>query len=301
MAELTRFDFHVHRFLNSETVESMTDAEIGQYFLLLCKSFVSGKAASLPDDPKYLAKWARCRKVSAKVLQKFPIIETEWGPRRRNDTMYGEWLVAIDRSASASERGRKGNEIRWGSSNGDLNGDRNSDSHSDPLAFAKGIAQSYQSIKPINNTITKVEFKGGSFGQGKFKTVRTHWYSHFQKRLMKTPSNQEQYTAACCTYGEDKVLDYLKTWAKNNEWVAAHARGDNRLYIFLEELSSMIDGDVMRTSSESVLVAEKEINRNLIAQTLVADDEVNQRENEEFRRKKKEEEELAKLSEGVLF
>ena len=109
MADLTRFDFHVNRFLNSEDVENMTAEEVGQYLLLLCHSFLKGREASLPDDLGVLSRYARVDKVSKLVLKKFPIVETEWGARRRNETLYTEFLLAKKRS----ENGRSAVAQRW--------------------------------------------------------------------------------------------------------------------------------------------------------------------------------------------
>lgn len=106
--DLTRFDFHVVRFMSSETVQEMTAEEVGQFILLLCNAWLLGKDATLPDNPKYLARTARSETVSELVLSKFPILETEHGPRRRNDILYKEWLAAKDRSESAAKKGRLG-------------------------------------------------------------------------------------------------------------------------------------------------------------------------------------------------
>ena len=84
-SDLTRFDFHVVRFMNSYDVEIMTDAEIGQYLLLLCKSWLLAHDATLPDDVEYLSRIARTTKVSERVLAKFPLVETEnYGRARLN-------------------------------------------------------------------------------------------------------------------------------------------------------------------------------------------------------------------------
>src|ERR1700676_4597382 len=107
--DLTRFDFHVVRFMNSESVERMSPTEIGQYLLLLCKSWLSNKDASLPDDLRYMAAAAKSDSISELVVSMFPIVDTPWGKRRRNETLYGEYLMAVERSGSARERGAR----RW--------------------------------------------------------------------------------------------------------------------------------------------------------------------------------------------
>lgn len=254
--------------MNSEPVEAMTDAEVGQYILLLCKSFMSGKAASLPDDPEYLAKWARCKKVSPRVMAKFDLIETEWGPRRRNDTMYGEWLAASERSASASERGKKGNEVRWGQRDSNSPSVPNGDRYSDPLA----IPQSFQLNQSSQTNQSNQNINSNSGGQGVFKNVRTHWYRHFKKNLSTSQRNHAQYAEACAAHGEDRVLEYLETWAATNQWVSSHSKGENRLYVFLADLPGMIAGDEMRARSLSGQVAAKETEESAIAAICAADD-----------------------------
>src|ERR1700730_11776339 len=98
--EYTRFDFHVHDFLNSEDVKQMTAEEVGQYILLLCEAWVIGKEATLPDNPKYLARIARVPEVSPLVMSKFYKVEMECGPRLRNKGMYIEWQATVKRSES---------------------------------------------------------------------------------------------------------------------------------------------------------------------------------------------------------
>src|SRR5208282_1991730 len=104
-SDLTRFDFHVVRFMNSYDVEIMTDAEIGQYLLLLCKSWLLAHDATLPDDIEYLSRIARASRVSDRVLAKFPLVVSErYGNVRRNTALYEEWEKASERSDTARDR-----------------------------------------------------------------------------------------------------------------------------------------------------------------------------------------------------
>ena len=102
--DLTRFDFNAKRFLNSETVRMMTAEEAGQYILLMAEAWMAGKETTLPDNLAYLARLARVNEVSPNVLLKWPVVDTEHGPRRRNETLYEEWTAAQDRSESARQR-----------------------------------------------------------------------------------------------------------------------------------------------------------------------------------------------------
>jgi hypothetical protein len=225
VANPTRFDFHVVDFMNSEDVERMTSDEVGQYILLLCKSWLIGKDTTLPDDPEYLAKQARCKKVSSLVMKKFPLMETAEGPRRRNEILYGEWLLAKDRQTSASERGRK--------------------TRSSPIPFH---SNSYQSIP--DQTKSSIIFTSGSFDSGNWKTIKARWWACFKKQLQNSKQNKEQYSTACSQYGEDEILKYLEVWAEQNSWVSSHPKGGNRLYVFLQAVPEMMEGDQIRDARD---------------------------------------------------
>lgn len=106
--DLTRFDFYVNRFLNSYPIAKMSSAEVGQYIFLICHSFLSGKDGTLPDDPEYLAGLARTDQVSEKVLAMFPLVDTEWGPRRCNETIQSEYRRCAERKEFYAERSKKG-------------------------------------------------------------------------------------------------------------------------------------------------------------------------------------------------
>jgi uncharacterized protein YdaU (DUF1376 family) len=108
--ELSRMDFHVTRFMESEDVEEMDASEVGQYCLLLFKAWQLAKDASLPVEVDKLSRYARVSEVSQSVLRKFPIVDTEWGKRRRNDVQFGVWKAARARSQSA----KRSADMRWG-------------------------------------------------------------------------------------------------------------------------------------------------------------------------------------------
>ena len=96
-------------FITSEPVQMMNVSEVGQYWLMLCHSWISEKGASLPDDPAYLAHLLRVPEVSKLVLGQFGKVETEWGSRLRNQRLYEEWLAAKDRAGQGREYANK----RW--------------------------------------------------------------------------------------------------------------------------------------------------------------------------------------------
>lgn len=136
MPDFTRFDFHVVRFMYSETVKQMSAEEVGQYILLLCDAWIMGKEVTLPNDHKYLARVARVDKVSPLVLSKFEKVEMECGTRLRNPALYKEWQATMKRSESARERGKIGNEVLRRARNSEATATQQR-SFSDPLADAE--------------------------------------------------------------------------------------------------------------------------------------------------------------------
>jgi len=208
MAELTRFDFHVNRFLNSEDVENMTAEEVGQYILLLCHAFVKGREASLPDDPAVFARYARVKKVSDLVMKKFPLVETEWGQRRRNTPLYEEYL----RAQARSEGGRKAVAERW-EKDGNTNVVRPYNVRSTPPE--EGLDTHtipYQSI-PINPH----QPTPAGFSPGNWKTLAIRFRGVIGKFISSTKTNKQKYTEFCNQYGEDKILSVFDGWADQNK------------------------------------------------------------------------------------
>lgn len=107
--DLTRFTFQAKKWYCSETVRALSADECGQYILLLVEAWMSGKAASLPTDTSLLAKYARVKQVSRAVLACFPIVDTEFGKRRRNETLYKDWVESVTRSETAAKKAN----ARW--------------------------------------------------------------------------------------------------------------------------------------------------------------------------------------------
>src|SRR5260370_39903575 len=113
--DLTKFDFHAMRFAHSEDCQRMTDAEVGQYLLLMIQAWLGGKAASLPNDPALLARYARCEKVSDLVMSKWDLRDG----RLYNDMQSEEWARTSLRVAESNAKykasidsGKKGGESK---------------------------------------------------------------------------------------------------------------------------------------------------------------------------------------------
>jgi uncharacterized protein YdaU (DUF1376 family) len=91
-------------FMSSPDVEIMTCEEVGSYFLLLQKSWLSGDNCTLPNDPERLARLARVGKVSELVISKF---EVDKEGRLFNPRLKEEWDNAVKRSKDASNAAKK--------------------------------------------------------------------------------------------------------------------------------------------------------------------------------------------------
>jgi len=231
VADLTRFDFHALRFNKSEAVQMMSAEEVGQYILLLVEAWLGGKDASLPNDPKLLARLARVHTVSDRVLQMFPIVETQWGARFRNETLYGEWMLARNRS----ENGRSAVESRWEKQ-------RNTDVYtgvSKPV-LPKPNQSVPSQTKPIQSS---------DFGQCSFKNIAVQYSSYFGRSHSHAKQHVEKYQLACSKYGEDKVLEYFKRWAEDSGWLRDR-RDSQGLNLFWRPLDEMIEGDALREERE---------------------------------------------------
>jgi uncharacterized protein YdaU (DUF1376 family) len=109
---LTRFDLDAADFLASEDVAAMTAAEVGQYFLLLCAAWLGGKDATLPNNPRTLARIARATngRVAPVVMRKF--ISTGQG-RLSNPRLSAEWKAACARAQVRHDKAQKAATKRW--------------------------------------------------------------------------------------------------------------------------------------------------------------------------------------------
>ena len=107
--DLVSFPLYVHRIISSEFCSTISAEEFGTYMWLLVHAAAKEKDASLPDDEQALAQMARVRKVSPRVLAQFPVVETEWGKRRRNAVQHEIWQELQGKVAQARKAAKK----RW--------------------------------------------------------------------------------------------------------------------------------------------------------------------------------------------
>ncbi|MEI6516615.1 MAG: DUF1376 domain-containing protein, partial [bacterium] len=107
------FPCYVNNLLGSGRIASMSNAEFGAYWMLLCRAW-NEDDCGLPDDDEVLAAWSRCYgdwpKHKAKILRCF---------RAENGRLYNDKLRSCrkqqeDYRKSCSEAGKVGSSRRWG-------------------------------------------------------------------------------------------------------------------------------------------------------------------------------------------
>ncbi|VVB51618.1 Uncharacterised protein [uncultured archaeon] len=163
--DITRITLNVHNFYNSETIEAFSNEELGQYVRLMCKAILIGKEASLPDDRKLLAKYAGAteRKLSDAVLSQYPVVLTEYGPRRRNSVLYEEWCKVCEKTEKARESGEAGNkkksELKRLQSTNEL---RERDADASQTALERDADVTLTEHNKTKQNITKQHDQGGS-------------------------------------------------------------------------------------------------------------------------------------------
>jgi hypothetical protein len=259
MADLTRFDFHVLRFMKSLDVMAMSAEEVGQYILLLSESWLIGDACTLPNEPKLLARLARVNTVAPIVMKKFPVSDTEFGPRRRNPVLHQEWIKTVERTTCASESGKAGAAARWGGY---------SNPSGDPIGgpIDAPIAQTKPSQAVPNQS-------NQSNGASDFKNLAIRYRRTFATRLSGSKNVRQRYAEACRTYGESIVLEMFDNWSATagwiKDWAAEGKLRTDGLKGFYESLPEQIE---IETAAKSEQVAtqsavsdrEADIERQLV-------------------------------------
>jgi uncharacterized protein YdaU (DUF1376 family) len=112
--------FFVHDWINSEHVGMMSDAEIGQYLMLLCAAWALGQDCTLPLDDRFLANKAHCQQLSSRVANQFQ--KTEDGLRIYNARQQGIWREQQRQFAAFSERGKRGRDKQLATPSGPSTG-----------------------------------------------------------------------------------------------------------------------------------------------------------------------------------
>lgn len=278
MPDLTRFDFHAKKFVHSEAVQEMDASEVGQYILLLCEAWLVGKDASLPDSPKYLARTARVEQLSPAVLACFPVVETEWGQRRRNETLYNEWLGAVNRS----DNGRAKANARWGNTTeepGECRGNAPALLLHRPGNAQPNPTQAVSTQANPDHTNPDVREGAGSCNQeprnlgSDWKMLALRHKRYFGQKasvMFKT-----KYAEACSKYTETVVLECFDAWAPSAvEWVKRD-NVTNPLHAFFKKLPdeaqdalevSQAEADADAEEKEKAVEADRTRQRQQAAQ-----------------------------------
>lgn len=283
MADLTRFDFHAKKFYFSEHVQSMSAEEVGQYLLLMVAAWLGGKDASLPDNPVLLARYARVQNVSELVLKMFPIVETEHGPRRRNETLFEEWSAAIKRSEEGrasvlrrADRQPQGTQPAATSVLVPTNKvpTRDLPTHSSPSPSHAGSGPGQTG--PVQSSPNPTQ--GGQAAEAgnmralpapalpgadptttpDFKTFRITWRAVVGKPLGHNKTVEDAYVKACKEYGSDIVLAMLREWAtpRTLEWAATISYPYGAFIKQLPKLAERASEDAAEAEAAAAMLAE---------------------------------------------
>ncbi len=284
MPDLTRFDFHVNRFMNSYSVDMMDASEVGQYLLLLCKSWQMDKECCLPDDPAYLARHARVQEVSPRVLEKFPVVETIDGPARRNGPLYEEWQKACERSNAALARvaGRGGKWAEAAQKTGMpvlLTSNTSRNTVEDTTESVAVLPIPTHTIPTHSIPFQPTNTPGGvGVGGSSIQSVTTLgcWKNMAlrHKRVFGTQASgthKDKYAEACSNYGEEVVLACFDDWSQDaKDWVKSVGM-KQPLFAFWKKLPDMaeVQKEIVQEvqQEEATLAAEESARQSNAAAT----------------------------------
>jgi len=266
--DLTRFDFHAKRFYFSESVRAMSAEEVGQYMLLLIEAWMGGKDTTLPNNHVYLAQLARVKEVSSLVMSQFHLVETQWGQRYQNETLFEEWMVANQRS----DNGRKAVEVRW-------NNERNTP-----------VSESY--IPKPSQAVSNQTSSNQPNDSGNFKNIAVRYRRNFHVNLSHGSLQKEEYAKACREFSEDVVLDRFDEWALDNLWIKER-RHTSGLRQFYESLPVMVEADAQIELGQQAEETAKLEHQNIVDASIAAAQEAHRLEEEELQKRRAEEEDQA--------
>lgn len=114
LRRLPYFKNYAQDWLSSNRVELMSLAQVGAYWVLLCKAWCEESCTLVPEPEqlKILARWRDDTDGDfAPVLACFPL--TRNGKRRYNPRLFKERQEALHYHAQQSEGGKKGMQARW--------------------------------------------------------------------------------------------------------------------------------------------------------------------------------------------
>lgn len=236
--DLTRFDFYAKNFIHSDNIRAMSLEEIGQYIILLCESWLTGKDCTLPEDPKTLSNLCRGSKVTNKVLDMFPVVP-ELG-RRRNDRLYEEWLTAVKRS----EDGKAAVQARWNGGNTTVIRPYDiGNTPSEKLVLPKPSQANPNQINPSQEECD-------------FRNITIKYRTGIGNKHSKSKWFREKYEYACRQFGEEAVLAEFEDWAESNKWRSDSLK-DTGLRFFFSDLPELIEESAAVRKMETAPAAEQ--------------------------------------------
>jgi uncharacterized protein YdaU (DUF1376 family) len=110
------FQFYPDDFVSDGKVEAMTTEEVGAYMLLLCKAWREKPAATVPNDDRVLARWARLtpdRWTECKVAVMAPWKLLKGDLRYQQPRMKREYDKMLDRRRQAHDSATAAANARW--------------------------------------------------------------------------------------------------------------------------------------------------------------------------------------------
>jgi uncharacterized protein YdaU (DUF1376 family) len=247
--------------MNSYDVEVMTAEEVGQYLLLLCKAWLLAKETCLPNDPTYLARIARTDLVSERVLAKFPIVETQWGSMRRNDTLYEEWMAAEARSDSGRVRvaARGG---KWA----ETANQKQPEKYSGNTTVSPPVLRENIPI-PTRTIPNQPEPNQEDFGDWELFRKR---HSHLLGKKADSKLFQRKYEDSCRKFGPDVVWTCFEEWSEDvRDWVRRE-KVKHPLYAFFKNIESLADDEIANRESSAEEEKEKAIQISQLEKSIEA-------------------------------
>ncbi len=116
--EAPSFQFYPDDFTSDGKVEVMTTEEVGAYLLLICKAWREKPAATVPNDDRILARWARMtpeRWAECKAAVMAPWKLLSGSLRWQQPRLKKEYDKMLARRRFNHERATSGAKARWGS------------------------------------------------------------------------------------------------------------------------------------------------------------------------------------------
>jgi uncharacterized protein YdaU (DUF1376 family) len=109
------FLLYAQDFVSDSKVEAMTTREVGAYFLLLCKAWHETPVATIPNNDRVLARWARLTPIEWAECRDAVLSPFKLCPDNRllSPRLSSEYRKLMESRKKRSAAGRSGAEKRW--------------------------------------------------------------------------------------------------------------------------------------------------------------------------------------------